>query len=151
MDETKPGERPDTVHIMNLPCKFFNIGDNIRPSEGILKRVFGKFGDIRQIDVPVLDPYRFISNLHMNLKKLINFTRPKIDPTIDARKHSNPVLFDVYIQYKSYDGFMLCMDGLRDMKLVLSKEQTLGTALFFIPRIFGKNKNLKIVLKDNAK
>ena len=39
--------------------------------------------------------------------------RPKIDPTIDARKHSNPVLFDVYIQYKSYDGFMLCMDGLR--------------------------------------
>jgi len=73
MDETKPGERPDTTHIMNLPCKFFNIGDNIRPSEGtstffyfffklfvqgILKRVFGKFGEIRQIDIPVLDPYR---------------------------------------------------------------------------------------------
>ena len=58
MDETKPGERPDSVHILNLPCKFFNIGDSIRPSEGILKRVFGKFGDIRQIDVPVLDPYR---------------------------------------------------------------------------------------------
>ena len=34
MDETKPGERPDTVHLQNLPCKFFNIGDNIRPSEG---------------------------------------------------------------------------------------------------------------------
>ena len=53
------------------------------------------------MDIPVLDPYR-----------------PKIDPAIDARKHSNPVLFDVYIQFKSYDGFMLCMDGLRDMKLV---------------------------------
>jgi len=110
MDETKPGERPDTVHLQNLPCKFFNIGDNIRPSEGILKRVFGKYGEIRQMDIPVLDPYR-----------------PKIDPTIDARKHSNPVLFDVYIQYKSYDGFMLCMDGLRDMKLVLNKEQVLAT------------------------
>ena len=35
MDETKPGERPDTVHIQNLPCKFFNIGDSIRPSEGL--------------------------------------------------------------------------------------------------------------------
>ena len=37
MDETKPGERPDTVHLQNLPCKFFNIGDNIRPSEGKLE------------------------------------------------------------------------------------------------------------------
>lgn len=99
--KTKPGERPDTVHIANLPCKFFNIGDNIRPSEGVVKRVFQKFGEIRQMDIPVLDPYR-----------------PKIDPAIDARKHSNPVLFDVFIQFKSYDGFMLCMDGLRDMKLV---------------------------------
>ena len=67
----------------------------------MVKRVFQKFGEIRQMDIPVLDPYR-----------------PKIDPAIDARKHSNPVLFDVYIQFKSYDGFMLCMDGLRDMKLV---------------------------------
>ena len=66
-----------------------------------MKRVFQKFGEIRQMDIPVLDPYR-----------------PKIDPSIDARKHSNPVLFDVFIQFKSYDGFMLCMDGLRDMKLV---------------------------------
>ena len=82
MDETKPGERPDTVHLQNLPCKFFNIGDNIRPSEGklefakittlaqstffhsfsgILKRVFGKYGEIRQMDIPVLDPYRLVT------------------------------------------------------------------------------------------
>ena len=88
MDETKPGERPDTVHLQNLPCKFFNIGDNIRPSEGkfsklsvwaqpvylkgtthhsslgILKRVFGKYGEIRQMDIPVLDPYRLVKNQH---------------------------------------------------------------------------------------
>jgi len=40
MDETKPGERPDTVHLQNLPCKFFNIGDNIRPSEGKVTLLF---------------------------------------------------------------------------------------------------------------
>ena len=108
MDETKPGERPDTVHISNLPCKFFSIGDNVRPSESILKRVFQKFGEIRQMDIPVLDPYR-----------------PKIDPQIDARKHANPVLFDAFIQFKSYDGFMLMMDGLRDMKLVCTIQSSI--------------------------
>ena len=79
---------------------------------GILKRVFGKYGEIRQMDIPVLDPYRLVTRLACN-NDIKSIFRPKIDPTIDARKHSNPVLFDVYIQYKSYDGFMLCMDGLR--------------------------------------
>ena len=54
--------------------------------------------------------------MHMNYYGIF---RPKIDPTIDARKHANPVLFNVYIQYKSYDGFMLCMDGLRSVLLKL--------------------------------
>ena len=79
---------------------------------GILKRVFGKYGEIRQMDIPVLDPYRLVTRWTCN-NDIKSIFRPKIDPTIDARKHSNPVLFDVYIQYKSYDGFMLCMDGLR--------------------------------------
>merc|ERR1712130_96973 len=122
MDETKPGERPDTVHICNLPCKFFSIGDNVRPSESIIKRVFQKFGEIRQMDIPVLDPYR-----------------PKIDPQIDARKHANPVLFDAFIQFKSYDGFMLMMDGLRDMKLVLNREKVLAAAILVN---FDKTKHL---------
>jgi len=65
------------------------------------------------------DKWIFLFSTHIGEQKTekgISFIfvfRPKIDPTIDARKHSNPVLFDVYIQYKSYDGFMLCMDGLR--------------------------------------
>merc|ERR1712130_150898 len=122
MDETKPGERPDTVHICNLPRKFFSIGDNVRPSESIIKRVFQKFGEIRQMDIPVLDPYR-----------------PKIDPQIDARKHANPVLFDAFIQFKSYDGFMLMMDGLRDMKLVLNREKVLAAAILVN---FDKTKHL---------
>ena len=28
------------------------------PSEYVLKKVFGTFGEIRCIDIPILDPYR---------------------------------------------------------------------------------------------
>lgn len=48
----------------------------------------------------------------------------KIDPRVDARAHANPVLFDVFIQYKSYDGFMICMDALRDMKFAHKGEKS---------------------------
>merc|ERR1712130_948877 len=65
--------------------------------------------------------------------------RPKIDPQIDARKHANPVLFDAFIQFKSYDGFMLMMDGLRDMKLVLNREKVLAAAILVN---FDKTKHL---------
>lgn len=111
-DETKPGERPDTVHVSKLPCNFFKVGDNTRPSENVVLRVFQKFGEIRQLDIPVLDPYR-----------------PKIDPRVDARAHANPVLFDVFVQYKSYDGFMICMDALRDMKFAHKGEKSFSAPI----------------------
>ena len=65
--------------------------------------------------------------------------RPKIDPKIDPRQHSNPVVFDSFIQFKSYDGFMLMMDGLRDMKLVKKKEKVLGSLIMVT---FDKSKHL---------
>ena len=66
MDQRKPGERPDTMHLQNLPTRWFvnqqdrsgAAGD--RPSELVLKRVFGTFGDIRAVDIPMLDPYRWV-------------------------------------------------------------------------------------------
>ena len=64
MNEMKPGERPDTLHVQNLPTKWFlNNTDRSglakdKPSEYVLKKVFGTFGEIRCVDIPMLDPYR---------------------------------------------------------------------------------------------
>ena len=64
MNEMKAGERPDTIHFENLPCKWFvNYQDKSglahdKPSEFVLKKAFQAFGDIRIVDIPMLDPYR---------------------------------------------------------------------------------------------
>ena len=64
MNEMKPGERPDTIHIAGVPTKWFLDAQDRsgvckdRPSEYVLKKVFGTFGEIRCIDIPILDPYR---------------------------------------------------------------------------------------------
>lgn len=66
MNEMKPGERPDTIHVQNLPTKWFiNQHDKSgvakdKPSEYVVRKVFAMFGDIRAIDIPMLDPYRYI-------------------------------------------------------------------------------------------
>lgn len=66
MNEMKPGERPDTVHVQNMPTKWFIDHHHDKsgmakdkPSELVLKKVFGTFGEIRSLDIPCLDPYRF--------------------------------------------------------------------------------------------
>ncbi len=94
MNEMKPGERPDTIHVQNLPTKWF-INTQVlkviikkciffyfssvhefathhndyfqdksgiakdKPSEYVLKKVFTMFGEIRAVDIPMLDPYRY--------------------------------------------------------------------------------------------
>ena len=64
MNEMKAGERPDTIHIQNLPTKWFlNPHDRSglakeKPNEYVLKKVFQTFGEIRTLDIPMLDPYR---------------------------------------------------------------------------------------------
>lgn len=108
MDEMKPGERPDTVHISNLPSKWFTSyhlsEDEVLPSEKIFFRVFEKFGSIRYVDIPICDPYR-----------------KKMKDHISGFKHSSPDksdFFEGYVQFKDYIGFTKTMDALRDMKLV---------------------------------
>ncbi len=67
MDQRKPGERPDSIHVQNLPTKWFvNHQDRSgaakdRPSDFVLKKVFGTFGEIRVVDIPMLDPYRSVN------------------------------------------------------------------------------------------
>lgn len=65
MNEMKAGERPDTIHLQNLPTKWFlNAYDRSglardKPNDYVLKKVFQTFGDIREVDIPTLDPYRY--------------------------------------------------------------------------------------------
>ncbi|KAG1927820.1 A-kinase anchor protein 17A [Pimephales promelas] len=105
MNETVPGERPDTVHLEGLPCKWFaqKDGSPDKPSEAMLKTVFERFGKIRNVDIPMLDPYRE----EMTGK---NFN------TFSFGGHLN---FEGYVQYLDHTGFVKAMDSLRGMKLML--------------------------------
>uniref|UniRef100_A0A8C9D8G0 A-kinase anchor protein 17A n=1 Tax=Panthera leo TaxID=9689 RepID=A0A8C9D8G0_PANLE len=104
MNETLPGERPDTIHLEGLPCKWFALKDSgsEKPSEQVLVKVFEKFGAIRHVDIPMLDPYREEMtgrNFH----------------TFSFGGHLN---FEAYVQYREYGGFIQAMSALRGMKLM---------------------------------
>ncbi|NXD67534.1 AK17A protein, partial [Eolophus roseicapillus] len=104
MNETLPGERPDTIHLEGLPCKWFAAKDSgsEKPSEEILIKVFRNFGEIRNVDIPMLDPYREEMtgrNFH----------------TFSFGGHLN---FEAYVQYQEYAGFIKAMNALRGMKLM---------------------------------
>uniref|UniRef100_F6ZHL0 A-kinase anchoring protein 17A n=1 Tax=Ornithorhynchus anatinus TaxID=9258 RepID=F6ZHL0_ORNAN len=104
MNETLPGERPDTVHLGGLPCKWFarKESGSEKPSEAVVVRVFEAFGEIRTVDIPMLDPYREEMtgrNFH----------------TFSFGGHLN---FEAYVQYREYAGFVRAMNALRGMKLM---------------------------------
>uniref|UniRef100_A0A8D2H7L8 A-kinase anchoring protein 17A n=1 Tax=Urocitellus parryii TaxID=9999 RepID=A0A8D2H7L8_UROPR len=108
MNETLPGERPDTIHLEGLPCKWFaqKESGSEKPSEQVLVKVFEKFGEIRNVDIPMLDPYREEMtgrNFH----------------TFSFGGHLN---FEAYVQYREYVGFIQAMSALRGMKLMFKGE-----------------------------
>lgn len=131
MNEMKPGERPDTVHLSGLPIKWFvphhlvDDGD-LKPSEKIFYRVFEKFGTIRHVDIPICDPYRKkmkveVSGMQMFLSEDDHY-------------------FEGYVQFRDYVGFSKAMDALRGMKL-LRKESGINYTVS-INVDFDKTKHL---------
>ncbi|XP_052742369.1 A-kinase anchor protein 17A isoform X3 [Bicyclus anynana] len=108
MDEMKPGERPDTIHIRNLPIRWFiherDRDEDTMPSESLFKKVFDKYGPIRQVDVPAADPFRMQMKAPMR-----GITTPPQDFAL---------YFEGYIQFSEYAGFVRCMDALRGRKLL---------------------------------
>ncbi|XP_014020563.2 A-kinase anchor protein 17A [Salmo salar] len=108
MNDTVPGERPDTIHLEGLPCRWFTLPDGPpdRPSETALQTIFQGFGQVRHVDIPMLDPYR-----EETLDKNFN--------TFTFGGHLN---FEAYVQYQEYDGFAKAMDTLRGMKLMYKGE-----------------------------
>ncbi|XP_070832594.1 A-kinase anchor protein 17A [Chaetodon trifascialis] len=106
MNETLPGERPDTIHLEGLPCRWFSQKDSQfpdRPSEEALVAVFQTFGKVRNVDIPMLDPYR----------------EEMLDKNFSTFSFGGHLNFEAYVQYQEYCGFTKAMDTLRSMKLML--------------------------------
>ncbi|XP_055923978.1 A-kinase anchor protein 17A isoform X2 [Eupeodes corollae] len=109
MDEMKAGERPDTIHFANLPIRWFcprhmENDENVKPSESIFKRIFEKFGPVRAVDIPVCDVFRQKMSSDVNGIHVHNFEQD--------------LLFEGYVQFEEYIGFVRAMDEFRGMKLV---------------------------------
>lgn len=106
MNETLPGERPDTIHLEGLPCRWFSQKDSQfpdRPSEEVLTAVFQAFGKVRHVDIPMLDPYR----------------EDMLDKNFNTFSFGGHLNFEAYVQYQEYGGFTKAMDSMRGMKLML--------------------------------
>ena len=118
MNEMKPGERPDTIHFMDLPSKWFANRKDInktQPSEYMLRKVFETFGEVRCVDIPMLDPYRKENN---------GFGA---NGSISTFKFDQDIVFEAYIQYREYISFVKAMTSLKGMKLMFKSED--GKAL----------------------
>lgn len=113
MNEMKPGERPDTIHIRDIPTRWFasrHSKDKSKPSEDMLRKVFSQFGDVRCVDIPMLDPYRKEMSGLVKIGSINTFT------------FGQDLVFDAYVQFKEYIGFVKAMDRLRGMKLLYKDE-----------------------------
>ena len=124
MNEMKFGERPDTVHIKDLPCRWFSNRkekDRDRPSEFIVRKVFETFGEVRCIDIPMLDPYR----KEMACAK----------GSIQTFSFGQDIVFEAFIQYVEYIGFVKAMSSLRGMKMLYKGED--GKALTANIKVMG--------------
>uniref|UniRef100_A0A8C6XKA1 RRM domain-containing protein n=1 Tax=Naja naja TaxID=35670 RepID=A0A8C6XKA1_NAJNA len=104
---------PDCVHLEGLPCKWFapKGSDSETPSEEVLRMVFGPFGEIRNVDIPMLDPYR--------------------EETVGrSRNHfafRGMRSFEAFVQYQAPESFARAMETLKGMKLMLKGDD--GKAL----------------------
>ncbi|XP_061403691.1 A-kinase anchor protein 17A, partial [Lethenteron reissneri] len=109
MDERVAGERPDTLHLQGLPCRWFaepGAADPDRPSEAVLRRALSVFGAVRAADVPCLDPHREEVERRLSGKEFHSFG-------YGGRLH-----FQAYVQYEQYCDFERAMGALRGVKLM---------------------------------
>ncbi|XP_072253341.1 A-kinase anchor protein 17A [Leuresthes tenuis] len=137
MNETLPGERPDTIHLEGLPCRWFSHKDSQypdRPSEEVLTAVFQAFGKVRNVDIPMLDPYR----------------EEMLDKNFNTFSFGGHLNYEAYVQYQEYCGFTKAMDTLRGMKLMLKGDDGKAVACN-IKVTFDTNKHLsEIAIKKRS-
>lgn len=98
-EDCMPGERPDTLHISDLPVKWFTSSTSEgRPCPRVLTLAFQKFGKVRQVGM-----YE---------------TTPREDNDFSSFGPTKQLYFDAYIQYEKYAAFCSAMSGLKGMKLI---------------------------------
>ncbi|GFW35208.1 hypothetical protein TNCV_1695231 [Trichonephila clavipes] len=100
VNEMKPGERPDTIHLEEVPVRWFaESGKSTHPNEKLLRKAFGTFGKIRRLEFP---------------------SKTTSEHSMFGKTSSlhNDLLFEVYIQYEEYVEFVIAMQSLRGKKLL---------------------------------
>ncbi|XP_053129849.1 A-kinase anchor protein 17B-like isoform X2 [Hemicordylus capensis] len=104
---------PGCIHLEGLPCKWFALkgSDSETPSEDVLRAVFESFGKIKNVDIPMLDPYRE----EMMGGNVNNFTFRGLRT------------FEAYVQYQEPTAFAKAMETLKGMKLMFKGDD--GKAL----------------------
>ncbi|XP_015842590.1 A-kinase anchor protein 17A isoform X1 [Peromyscus maniculatus bairdii] len=103
---------PDSIYFEGLPCKWFapKGSSGEKPCEEILRVVFESFGKIKNVDIPMLDPYREV----MTGGSFGGF-------------NFGLQTFEAFIQYQESTDFIRAMESLRGMKLMLKGDD--GKAL----------------------
>lgn len=130
MNEMKPGYRPDTIHLQNLPVKWFG-GE--KPKCDVLVKVFSVFGDIRRFHIPSLDDLDVDEKLDPDTNGTSGFKRFNFTETLH---------FDAFIMYRDYISFVKAMDTLRGMKLVKKLDELNRYLEYDIKVGFDKTKHL---------
>ncbi|KHJ80604.1 hypothetical protein OESDEN_19719 [Oesophagostomum dentatum] len=104
LDESKPGERPDTIYLSKVPIKWFAEKGCDKPSEELLRKAMESLGAVRAIDIPSCDELRKEMNPQISGIKTKGFS------------FGQDVFFDAYVQFLEYNGFAHAMEKLQDMK-----------------------------------
>lgn len=124
MNELKPGERPDTLHIENIPLEWLIEPGEKYPCENILKKIFNKFGEVARVDLPAADPSR------------INH---KIE------------ICDAYIQFRDCSAFEKAMDSLQGNKLAYITDKKALAANIKVDFDKTKHMTLDSITKRNER
>ncbi|XP_053437118.1 A-kinase anchor protein 17B-like isoform X2 [Nycticebus coucang] len=111
-EEQNHDKSPDSIYFEGLPCKWFapKGSSGEKPCEEILRVVFESFGKIKNVDIPMLDPYREV----MTGGSFGGF-------------NFGLQTFEAFIQYQESTDFVKAMESLRGMKLMLKGDD--GKAL----------------------
>ncbi|KAM6143757.1 A-kinase anchor protein 17B-like [Erethizon dorsatum] len=111
-EEQDHDKSPDSIYFEGLPCKWFapKGSSGEKPCEDILRVVFESFGKIKNVDIPMLDPYREV----MTGGSFGSFS-------------FGLQTFEAFIQYQESTDFIKAMESLRGMKLMLKGDD--GKAL----------------------
>ncbi|CAJ0599412.1 unnamed protein product [Cylicocyclus nassatus] len=104
LDESKPGERPDTVYLEKIPIKWFAEKGCDKPNEHLFRTAMETFGKVRLVDIPSLD------DLRKEMSPQISGIKPK------AFSFGQDVFFEAFVQYTEYAGFAQAMVSFQNMK-----------------------------------